>query len=179
MAKYTELFSEYLENGGSLPAVFEDILDFTDLFKGYYIDKEIGFETPNLFELKLKNRADIVVPPYVDRITEIENRKAELLAANKSHLKTGSTDFDNGQRINRTWDNPYNLGAPGPSNANVTTQDTAESYTNSERYNNILDSESGYTVDEGLRIYDFFDKEVHNIKLALLKEFENLFMQVY
>lgn len=43
MAKYTELFAEYLEGGGSLPAAFAEIVGFEDLFVARYCDKEIGF----------------------------------------------------------------------------------------------------------------------------------------
>lgn len=57
MAKYTELFSEYLEGGGELPAAFSQIDGFEDLFIGHFIDKEIGFETEVLFTIKLETKA--------------------------------------------------------------------------------------------------------------------------
>ena len=42
MAKYTELFAEYLESGGELPAAFDEIYGFKDLFIGHFFDKENG-----------------------------------------------------------------------------------------------------------------------------------------
>ena len=36
MAKYTELFAEYLERGGTLPASFSLIEGFEEIFKKHY-----------------------------------------------------------------------------------------------------------------------------------------------
>ena len=45
MAKYTELFAEYLESGGELPTAFDTINGFKDLFVGHFIDKDEKDET--------------------------------------------------------------------------------------------------------------------------------------
>ena len=74
MAKYTELFAEYLESGGELPAAFDEIVGFKDLFIGNFIDKEIGFETEVLFAIKLETKANIVIPVYAERITALESK---------------------------------------------------------------------------------------------------------
>lgn len=90
MAKYTELFSEYLENGGELPAVFDQISGFTELFIGEYCDREIGFETPILFSIKLTARANVVIPPYKARIDELDALLSDLSNPTKTRVKTGS-----------------------------------------------------------------------------------------
>ena len=49
MARYTELFSEWLEAGGVMPAVFDTVeidgVKLTDIFKAKYAAREIGFKT--------------------------------------------------------------------------------------------------------------------------------------
>ena len=72
MAKYTELFAEYLESGGELPAAFDEIVGFKDLFIGHFIDKEIGFETEVLFAIKLETNANLVIGVYADSIAASE-----------------------------------------------------------------------------------------------------------
>lgn len=92
MAKYTELLSEYLNHGGALPAVFSQIEGFETLFIGRYIDCEIGYETPELFSIKLETRANLVIPQYLRRINEIQAIKEQLLTPTKKHVKTGNTE---------------------------------------------------------------------------------------
>lgn len=90
MAKYTELFSEYLKDGGELPAVFNTISGFKELFIGEYCDREIGFETPVLFTIKLEIRANTVIPAYAARIKEIEEVLSNLTNPTKTRVKIGS-----------------------------------------------------------------------------------------
>ena len=92
MAKFTELFSEYIENGGELPAVFDQINGFKELFIGTYCDHEIGFETPVLFQIKLETKANLVTPEYKERIEAIEALKEKLLNPTKTRKKTGEID---------------------------------------------------------------------------------------
>lgn len=71
MAKYTETLGEYLESGHTLPTIFSQITDFDKHFLARYIDREIGFETEALFEIKLEGKANIIIPLYKDRITQL------------------------------------------------------------------------------------------------------------
>lgn len=73
MAKYTETLGEYLESGHTLPAIFDDITDFDKHFLARYIDREIGFETEALFEIKLEGKANIIIPLYKDRIQQLND----------------------------------------------------------------------------------------------------------
>lgn len=100
MAKYTELLSEYIEEGGELPTLFDTIEGFTDLFIGEYADREIGFETPTLFTLKLNYTAALVIPPYSARIAAIKQANELLLTPNKKHVRDGNlTRSRNGEII--------------------------------------------------------------------------------
>lgn len=179
MAKYTELFSEYLENGGDLPAVFSEIEGFGDLFKGYYCDKEIGFETPALFAIKLENRANDIVPAYAERITRINEFKAKFEQSEKTTVKSGNINRDYGERTNYNWDNPFNVGAAAATENNVTTQSKTAAYTDKESYENVNDTQSGYTPDEAERRMRYYEGEITNLKHDLLLEFNNLFMRIY
>lgn len=93
MARYTELFSEWLEEGGQLPALFSEIEGFGDLFTATYCDREIGFETPVLFEIKLNAYADLHIPEYKERIDLLVEAIAQ--AGNPSKTRTRSGDETN------------------------------------------------------------------------------------
>ena len=67
MAKYTMLLNDYVRQGFSLPS-FEEIDGFSDLFFATFCDREIGFETPQLFEIKLAARAKLVMPYYEEDV---------------------------------------------------------------------------------------------------------------
>ena len=82
MAKYTELLSEYIEEGGELPPLFDTIEGFSDLFLGEYADREIGFETPALFALKLNYTAALVITPYYKRLAAISIAEYSTLTKN-------------------------------------------------------------------------------------------------
>ena len=72
MAKYTELFGEYLQNN-TLPNIFDEIENFKSLFILKYIDSEIGFETEYLFTQKLLLYANLYIPEYKKRIEALKN----------------------------------------------------------------------------------------------------------
>ena len=76
MARYTELYSEWLENGGQVPAIFSEIEGFEAMFTAWYADKEIGFETPILFEMKLQAYAEAYIPIYAAKIAELKELEA-------------------------------------------------------------------------------------------------------
>lgn len=90
MAKYTQLLAEYLKDGGELPAVFSEIPDFDKLFTGYYCDREIAFETPTLFSIKLDMRAQLVIPEYKDKLSDLEALHSAMLNPTKNRVRTGN-----------------------------------------------------------------------------------------
>lgn len=180
MAKYTELLAEYLENGGTLPAVFEQIEGFTDLFTGEYIDCEIGFETDALFSIKLEQRAALVMPAYIERISEIEEAYNILKDPTKTRVKSGNISRKYGERTNGRAEQPYNINANVPSAfQNPAEVFTELEHTDTETYNNVTDTESGYTPSEAGALIQALENQVFILKRQLLKEFDNLFMKVY
>ena len=79
--KYTELFTEYIANNGgaenALPSLFDkvpnvtidgEVTTFKDAFILNFCEREIGFETEELFALKLESRAKLVLPFYINKL---------------------------------------------------------------------------------------------------------------
>lgn len=180
MARYTELLSEYLENGGRLPAVFSQIPGFDTLFKLKYADYEIGFETAALFELKLSGLAELKIPVYAARISHVEALQELVLTGNKTHTKTGTIRRDYGARTNSRADLPSI-----PYNANVedsytpTSIDKGDEYSDVESYNDVTDKDTGLTAGEVADQLTGLESEVKSLKEECLKEFAILFMQIY
>ena len=163
MAKYTELYSEYLASGGAVPtAAFAEVSDdFEDLFTAYYCDREIGVETEELFAIKLNLRAAMVCPLYKARIAAYDGVLGKVGAASK--VRT----FNAGEQSGDVTVLPINSISAQPNSKTSTA-----AYTNTETV-------EGETTDEALRLEEFYRKKVHDVKLQCLKEFENLFMRVY
>ena len=163
MAKYTELYSEYLASGGAVPsAAFAEVSDdFEDLFTAYYCDREIGVETEELFAIKLNLRAAMVCPLYKARIAAYDGVLGKVGAASK--VRT----FNAGAQSGDVTVLPINSVSAQPNS-----KTTTAAYTNTETI-------EGETTDEALRLEEFYRKKVHDVKLQCLQEFENLFMRVY
>lgn len=192
MAKYTELLSEYLEHGGELPAVFGNIEGFEDLFKGKYCDREIGFETPVLFQIKLEARANLVIPAYVKRIAEYEEAEKLLTKAEKTRVKSGAISysgkdthiFETNDHVREQADLPFSGNVLQMPPTYVETDkgykdtDTIEKGTK-ESYDNVKEVESGYTPTEATSVFKALEDKVYNILQECLEEFESLFMEIY
>ncbi len=163
MAKYTELYSEYLESGGAVPTTaFAEVSDdFEELFTAYYCDREIGVETEELFAIKLALRASMVCPLYKARIAAYDGVLGKVGAASK--VRT----FNAGAQSGDVTVLPINSVSAQPNSKTSTA-----AYTNTETV-------QGVTPDEALRLEEFYRQKVHDVKLQCLQEFENLFMRVY
>lgn len=203
MAKFTELFSEYLERGGQLPASFALIDGFEDLFKMHYCDKEIGFETEALFFMKLERTARINMPFYADRIRRLASSYYNFDVPAKVHYESTYGNNKMGEQNGRTSNNDTtNLGAQdsdttelpfdsasgvpatkthvAPTSNNTAGNGTthADAYENSDTRQTER-RESGYTPDEAMRAIEFLNGAVEPLIQKLLDEFKRLFMQVY
>lgn len=168
MAKYTETLLDYLEGGGTLPAVFEQIQGFNDLFISRYCDSEIGFETEDLFKIKLESRAQIIIPAYVKRIAATE--AAWLTVENPTRTQERTTVI--GERTNEITSLPLNFQTAVPSQTGK-----ADPSTDTDTIVN-----SGATVDESIRRAQYFQNLTGTAWILLdacLKEFESMFMGVY
>lgn len=173
MAKYTELFADYLKDGGALPSVFSSIIGFEDLFKGYYCDKEIGFETEILFAIKLETYANIYVPMYAQRISALATALTNASNPVKVHYERYDTTINAGAQKAQSTDLPINASTATPSSVLAT-----DAYVNTDaRVTNR--EESGFTVDEAYRVIDKLNEEVRPLIRKLLDAFKPCFMGVY
>ena len=173
MAKYTETLAEYLDKGGTLPSSFSLITGFEDLFKHYYCDKEIGFETELLFFMKLDMYAELNMQRYKDRIDRATAIYTEFDDPTKYISDTETNELDAGAQSGTTTELPYDVASATPS-----------ARTDTNAYRNVTTrrlskTEHGATDDEALRRVEFIHKKVEDIKLQLLEEFKPCFMQIY
>lgn len=73
MAKYTETLYDYVDRGNELPAAMTAFnASFPGMFLAHYCDSEIGFETEEIFKVKLEARAEMVLPFYKSKIINVE-----------------------------------------------------------------------------------------------------------
>ena len=173
MAKYTELFADYLERGGSLPASFSLIEGFEEIFKKHYCDKEIGFETEALFFMKLDYIADVVIPLYASKISKLASAWLEFDAPVKWKYTKDDRTFTGGKQHAETTELPFDSTTAEPSMLNDT-----DEYTN-EDANERNEREGGATFDEAIKRIEFLNSKVYSLILECLKEFKGCFMGVY
>ena len=170
MAFYTETLREFLNNGNQLPESFGLIAqtgyDFNTLFFEHFADREIGFETEELFALKVKKVADLFIPDYVKIIENYES----IIEALKAKTKKSESITENEKVTTRQFDlpvagatdgiNPSGIGETDPTRAKTTTT-TDES------------------PDELTRKVDWLLGQEKNALMDLLERFERCFMQVF
>ena len=178
MAKYTETFAEYLDNGGVIPSSsFALIEDFEDLFKERYCGSEIGFETEALFALKLDYKARVVMPFYADRVTEYINQMTGLRVSpdkwrfeTRKYGKQHSSNKTDGSNTDLPFD---------ATTANPTSLSNLNGSADVDEHTDTLDYKEGLSVDERLRVLDAVNKRINNLLDECLDEFKPLFMGIY
>ena len=170
MAFYTETLREYINHGNELPESFGLIAqtgyDFNAIFFEHFADREIGFETEELFALKVKKVADLYISQYVKIIENYES----VIEALKAKSKKTESLTENGKITTRQFDlpiagettgiNPSGIGETEPTSNKTTT-------TNDE------------TADEITRKIDWLLGQEKNAIEQLLEKFERCFMQVF
>lgn len=185
MARYTELFSEWLENGGKMPAVFDNVLvnsePLADIFTAYYAAREIGFETPALFELKFNALAAILINDLQAGLQAHRGALAALSDPKSTHTKSGAIQRNYGDRKRNEWDNPtadnqseVNLNDIGSQRINID-----KNYTDNEVYDKVTDTDVVKGVYEGKAILEILSTEQKNFFQVWLDKFDSLFMQIF
>lgn len=174
MARYTEYLVDYLNNGHTLPGLFSSITDFDKLFTGFYCSSELGFETEELFEIRLETKAELVVPLYASRINTYNTLLAQLGTPNATitDAHTG-TISDAGSDTHTGTDSIAHTGTVSssgsvtagaqvklhtelPMNASTATpssKDVADTYTNTDSktdtFGNTDTTTHGLTISRG------------------------------
>lgn len=167
MAKYTETLIDYLGAGGTLPALFEDIAGFPDLFVQRFCDYEIGFETPELFAQKLEGAAKIYIP-YYKKLIDTQSALISKLSTgyDREHITTTTL----GEQDSKSWAYPFN----GASDVNPAARTLS-----TETVNTVSERSTGYTPDELARMIELAESVKRNLLNELLDKFKTCFMIIF
>ena len=124
---HTELLTQYIANNGgaenALPSLFDkvpniktdgEITTFKDAFILNFCEREIGFETEELFALKLEARAKLVLPFYISKLKQlasIDYINAKRTESEK-RTSTGSAQDSGSDTVSReSTENVTNSGS--------------------------------------------------------------------
>ena len=195
---HTELFTQYIANNGgaenALPSLFDkvpnitvdnEVTTFKDAFILNFCEREIGFETEELFALKLESRAKLVLPFYIIKLKQLAS--IDYINAKRTESETRTTTgniTDGGKDTNTRFkgENPL-IDTSLTFNAKaVTEQETNEigygKNTNTTGSENVTRE---YT-DSGIEARDLYERVLNdtmNVWNEIFKKFDSLFMQVW
>ena len=195
---HTELFTQYIANNGgaenALPSLFDkipnisiddEVTTFKDAFILNFCEREIGFETEELFALKLEARAKLVLPFYINKLKQLAG--LDYINAKRTESETRTTTgniTDGGKDTNTRFkgENPL-IDTSLTFNAKaVTEQETSEigygKNTNTTGSENVTRE---YT-DSGIEARDLYERVLNdtmNVWNEIFKKFDSLFMQVW
>ena len=196
--KYTELFTEYIANKGgaenALPSLFDkvpnitidgEVTTFKDAFILNFCDREIGFETEELFALKLESRAKLVLPFYINKLKQLES--IDYINAKRSESETRAITgniTDGGKDTNTRFkgENPL-IDTDLTFNA----KSVSEQEKNEVGYGKNTNTTGSENVtreftDSGIEARDLYErvlKDTMNVWNEIFKKFDSLFMQVW
>lgn len=172
MAKYTITLGEYLKNN-TLPEIFNNIENFSDLFILEFIDREIGFETEWLFSQKLLGRANLMCPLYAERLEKIQSIQDKLfsmLQVTRSENKNGN--YNLGEQSQKTTNLPFDEETAEPNTISNTEAVINSELINTSYSDDLRPNELKVQYDEILNTKNFLLKR-------LIHEFDDLFMKIY
>lgn len=185
MARYTELLAEYLESGGKLPAAFDGIKigdsTLSDIFTAQFAAREIGFETPALFELKLNAYAATLIPELKAGLDAYSGAISAMDKPSHTHTKNGVIQREYGERKRNVWDNPTATDAGEVDLTDVGSQNiTVDSGgVDTENYQEVTDVDVSKTAADGIAIYQALSQPAQTFLEVWLAKFDPLFMQIY
>ena len=196
--KYTELFTEYIANNGgaenALPSLFDkvpnlttdgEVTTFKDAFILNFCDREIGFETEELFALKLESRAKLVLPFYINKLKQLESIDYINAKRTESETKAITGNITDGGKDTNTrfkGENPL-IDTDLTFNA----KSVSEQEKNEVGYGKNTNSTGNENVtreftDSGIEARDLYErvlKDTMNVWNEIFKKFDSLFMQVW
>lgn len=195
---HIELFTQYIANNGgaenALPSLFDkvpnitiddEVTTFKDAFILNFCEREIGFETEELFALKLESRAKLVLPFYISKLNQLASIDYINAKRTESEKRTNTGNITDGGKDTNTrfkGDNPL-IDTSLTFNAKaVSEQETNEigygKNTNTTGSENVTRE---YT-DSGIEARDLYERilnDTMNVWHEIFKKFDSLFMQVW
>lgn len=195
---HTELFTQYIANNGgaenALPSLFDkvpnitiddEVTTFKDAFILNFCEREIGFETEELFALKLESRAKLVLPFYIDKLKQLASIDYINAKRTETEKRTNTGNIiDSGKDTNTRFkgENPlidtslsFNAKAVSEQEQNEIGYGKNTNTTGSE---NVTRE---YT-DSGIEARDLYERVLNdtmNVWNEIFKKFDSLFMQVW
>ena len=195
---HTELFTQYITNNGgaenALPSLFDkvpnitiddEVTTFKDAFILNFCDREIGFETEELFALKLEARAKLVLPFYINKLKQLASIDYINAKRTESEKRTNTGNISDGGKDTNTrfkGENPL-IDTTLTFNAKaVTEQETSEigygKNTNTTGSENVTREYTDGGIEER-ELYERILNDTMNVWNEIFKKFESLFMQVW
>ena len=195
---HTELFTQYIANNGgaenALPSLFDkvpnitidnEVTTFKDAFILNFCEREIGFETEELFALKLEARAKLVLPFYISKLNQLASIDYINAKRTETEKRTNTGNITDGGKDTNTrfkGENPL-IDTSLTFNAKaVTEQETNEigygKNTNTTGSENV----SREYTDSGIEARDLYERVLNdtmNVWNEIFKKFDSLFMQVW
>ena len=196
--KYTELFTEYIANNGgaenALPSLFDkvpnlttdgEVTTFKDAFILNFCDREIGFETEELFALKLESRAKLVLPFYINKLKQLE--RIDYINAKRTETENRQI---NGTTIDGVQESNTRLKGENPlidTDYSFNPKSVTEQEKNQSGYSKNTDSNGSENVtreftDSGIEARDLYErilKDIMNVWNEIFKKFDSLFTQIW
>ena len=197
-AEHTEFFSEYIANNGgaenALPSLFDkvpnitiddEVTTFKDALILNFCEREIGFETEELFALKLEARAKLVLPFYISKLNQLASIDYINAKRTESEKRTNTGNITDGGKDTNTrfkGENPL-IDTTLTFNAKAVTEQEINEIgygknTNTTGSENVTRE---YT-DSGIEARDLYERVLNdtmNVWNEIFKKFESLFMQVW
>ena len=195
---HTELFTQYIANNGgaenALPSLFDkvptitiddEVTTFKDAFILNFCDREIGFETEELFALKLESRAKLVLPFYISKLNQLASIDYINAKRTESEKRTNTGNITDGGKDTNTrfkGENPL-IDTTLTFNAKAVTEQEINEIgygknTNTTGSENVTRE---YT-DSGIEARDLYERVLNdtmNVWNEIFKKFDSLFMQVW
>lgn len=195
---HTELLTQYIATAGgaetALPSLFDkvpnividdEVTTFKDAFILNFCDREIGFETEELFALKLEARAKLVLPFYIIKLKQLANIDYINAKRTETEKRTNTGNITDGGKDTNTrfkGENPL-IDTSLTFNAKaVTEQETIGigygKNTNTTGSENVTRE----YADSGIEARDLYERvlnDTKNIWNEIFTKFDSLFMQVW
>lgn len=173
MAKYTKTLEEFMNGGGSLPSLFDQIEGFRQLFLMRFLDYEIGFNDDLAFSRKLTEKAMLYIPEFKKKIALIATYYTKAENPTRTHYDTVNTVLVVGDQSTSIKELPIDPATAQPSS--ITESDE---YTNHDT-RSATATDEGETTAEVIAMLDALNKEIAPLVEKLLNKFECCFMGVY
>lgn len=195
---HTELLTQYIANNGgaeqALPSLFDkvpnitvddEVTTFKDAFILNFCDREIGFETEELFALKLESRAKLVLPFYINKLKQLTSIDYISAKRTETEIRSSSAKItDSGKDTNTRFkgENPLI-----DTNLTFNAKAISEQEQNEVGYGKNTDTTGSdhitreYT-DDNIATRDLYERvlnDTKNVWSEIFTKFDSLFMQVW